>query len=328
MSKIKWGVLGTASIAKSCTIPGMQKAENCELWAVAGRDINKAQSYKEEFGFKKAYGDYDSLLEDADIQAVYIPLPNNLHYEWCMKAIKAGKNVLCEKPLAPTKQQAEELFAAAKEAGVVLMEAFAYLHTPYMAALKEEIDNESIGEIRYIESAFMVQSCKATDIRMQRETYGGAMYDLGCYCISQMVWLLGNVPTKAQGLAEYTDENIDIFSSAYLQFPGNIRGFMNCGMIFGGEHDSRMDRLYIHGANGYIKSATEYNEEGELSYTICVDGKEQVKTINSKHNYQLEVEQLGRCVANGEEPYVSPDFSIKNAEAMDVALNAIGYNSR
>lgn len=323
---IKWGVLGTASIARGCTIPGMKKAENCELTAIAGRSIEKAEAFKAEFGFEKAYGSYDALLEDPEIQAVYIPLPNDLHYEWCMKAIKAGKNVLCEKPLAPSKKEAEELFAAAKEAGVTLMEAFAYLHTPYIEALREEIASGTIGEVRYIESAFLVQSCDPKDIRMHRETYGGAMYDLGCYCVSFMVWLLGEIPAKAQGLGEFSEENIDLFSSAYFNFPSGARGSLNCGMVFGTENNSRWDRHYIHGSKGNIISYTEYNQEGDLSYTIIKDGKSETKTIHSKHNYQLEVEQLGRCITDGETPHVSPEFSIMNAEAMDMALKAIGYN--
>lgn len=326
MTKVKWGVLGTASIAKGCTIPGMIKADNCELYAIAGRNIDKAKSYKEEFGFEKAYGDYESLLADENVQAVYIPLPNDLHYEWCMKAIAAGKNVLCEKPLAPTKQQAQELFDAAKKAGVVLMEAFAYLHTPYIAMLKEELDKKTIGDIRYIESAFMVQSCKPDNIRMKRANYGGAMYDLGCYCISLFVWLLGMAPESAQGLAEFTDEKIDIFSTSYLHFPGGIRASLNCGMVFGDEHDSRMDRLYIKGSKGYIKSDTEYNQEGDLSYTVYTDdGKIETKTVKVKQNYCLEVENLGRCITDGQEQHVTPEFSVMNAEAMDMALSSIGY---
>lgn len=327
MIMVKWGVLGTASIARGCTIPGMQKAENCELTAIAGRSLEKAEAFKSEFGFKKAYGSYEALLEDPEIQAVYIPLPNNLHYEWCMKAIKAGKNVLCEKPLAPSKKEAEELFAAAKEANVTLMEAFAYLHTPYIEALKNEIASGTIGEVRYIESAFMVQSCDPSNIRMFRKNYGGAMYDLGCYCISFMVWLLGEVPVKARGLGEFTDDNIDIYSSAYFNFPGGARGSLNCGMIFGREHDCRMDRHYIRGSKGTIISSVEYNQEGELSYTVNVDGQQpEVKTFTCKHNYQLEVEQLGRCITDGESAHVSPEFSIMSAEAMDMALTAIGYN--
>lgn len=325
MKMIKWGVLGTASIAKGCTIPGMKLADNCELYAIAGRSMDKAKAFQEEFGFEKAYDNYEALLADEEIQAVYIPLPNNLHYEWCMKAIEAGKNVLCEKPLAPNEKQARELFAAAKAKGVVLMEAFAYLHTPYIAALKQEIQNQSIGELKYIESAFMVQSCAPTDIRMFKETYGGAFYDLGCYCTSLMGWIMDSEIVKAQAISEYSEENIDLFTTAYMTFDNGVRASLNCGMIFGRDRNSRMDRLYIHGSKGYIKSDTEYNQAGDLSYTICIDGKLEVKTVNAKHNYQLEVEQLGRCITDNETPYVSPEFSIMNAKNMDVVLEAMGY---
>lgn len=325
MDKVKWGVLGTASIARGCTIPGMKMADNCELYAVAGRDIKKAESFKEEFGFEKAYGDYESLLNDENVQAVYIPLPNHLHYEWCMKAIEAGKNVLCEKPLAPTKEQAKELFDAAAKKGVILMEAFAYLHSPYVTELKKDLDSKCIGDIDYIESAFIVQSCQDDNIRMFKDMYGGALYDLGCYCVSLMVWLLGDVPVKAQGVAEYSEGGIDLYTAGYMKFPNDIRAAFNCGMIFGKERNSRMDRLYIHGSKGYIKSNVEFNQHGDLSYTVCVDGVEEVKTVHVKQNYQLEVEQLGRCTLDKEKQHVTPEFSVKNAEAIDMMLEAIGY---
>lgn len=325
MKKVKWGVIGTASIAKGCTIPGMIKAENCELVAIAGRSIDKANAFKDEFGFDRAYGSYEELLNDAEIEAVYIPLPNNLHYEWCMKAIEAGKNVLCEKPLAPNAKMAEELFQAAKDKGVVLMEAFAYLHTPYVAALKTEIEAQTIGDIKYIESAFMVQNCPDTDIRMYKETYGGAFYDLGCYCTSLMVWLLGKTPDDVQAIGEFSDRGIDLFSTAIMKF-GNVRASVNCGMILGSEQNCRMDRLYIHGSKGYIKSDVEYNQAGDLSFTVCVDGKKEIKTVHADHNYMLEVTQLGKCVTDGEKPFVSPEFSVKNAGVIDSALDAMGYN--
>ena len=155
MEKIRWGVLGTAGIARDCSIPGMQKAENCERYGIAGRSLKKAEDYKDMFGFEKAYEGYEALLSNPKVQAVYIPLPNNLHYEWVKKAIAAGKHVLCEKPLAPTPKQTVELFEAAKEKGVFLMEPYAYLHSPFVTALKKEIEEGTIGEIRYIESQFL-----------------------------------------------------------------------------------------------------------------------------------------------------------------------------
>ena len=324
-NKIKWGVLGTASIAKGATIPGMKMDDTCILHAIAGRSKEKAESFKEEFGFEKAYYNYQDLIDDPEIQAVYIPLPNDLHYEWCMNAMKAGKNVLCEKPLAPTKKQAQELFDAAKKYGVVLMEAFAYIHSPYVDSLKSDLDSGIIGNVEYIESAFLVQGCKPGNIRLFKDKFGGAVYDLGCYSTSLMAWLLGNAPEKVQGIADYSEEGIDLFASAYLHFPGGIKGHLDCGMIFGNERDSRWDRLYIHGSKGDIISPVEFNQAGSLQYTIKVDGKETVRTVEAKQNYMLEVSQLGRCITNNEKPRVTEEFSVLNAQIIDMILESIGY---
>ena len=184
MEKVKWGVLGTADIARGQTIPGMTLAEHCERYAVAGRRLEKAESYRAEFGFQRAYGSYDELLADPEVQAVYIPLPNDIHCEWTIKALKAKKHVLCEKPLALCEAQVKEMFAAAEENGVLLMEAFAYLHSPFVKAVKEELDAGTIGEILYFESEFIAGRRPDTDIRLKKETGGGAFYDLGCYPLS------------------------------------------------------------------------------------------------------------------------------------------------
>ena len=180
MRKVKWGVLGTAGIAKGCTIPGMVEAENCELYAIAGRSPEKVKAYQDEFGFEKAYGSYEELLADPQVEAVYIPLPNTLHCEGTRKAIDAGKHVLCEKPLAPSAEKAAELIAAANEKGVFLMEAFAYLHSPLTKAVKAELYSGSIGEILYMESAFITSDYDMPNIRMRTDTLGGCTYDLGC----------------------------------------------------------------------------------------------------------------------------------------------------
>lgn len=325
MSKINWGVLGTAGIARGCTIPGMQLAKNCELYAVAGRSIEKANQFKDDFGFKVAYGDYESLLADENIQAVYIPLPNELHYEWVMKAIDAGKNVLCEKPLAPTAKQCEELYDAAEKKGVILMEAFAYLHTPYVAAVKEVVDAGTIGDITYIETAFLTSDYDISNIRMRRETYGGGLYDLGCYCTSLITWLLGKEPETVMAFAEFSEEKIDKFASAMLKYDNGVRAAFSSGMVFETAKDRRHDRLYINGTKGYIKSDVEYNQAGELSFRVCVDGVETVKTVSVDQNYSLEIAQLGRCITDGEKPHVSKEFSLMNARVLGRVLDAAGY---
>ena len=151
--KVKWGVLGTAGIAAGCTIPGMKKAKSCELYAIAGRSIDKANLFKERFGFEKAYEGYDALLSDPEVEAVYIPLPNNIHAEWVIKALNAKKHVLCEKPVAMNESELRRMFKAAKDNGVIFMEAYEYLHSPYVTALKETIKSGEIGEVDYIDTA-------------------------------------------------------------------------------------------------------------------------------------------------------------------------------
>ena len=170
MEKVNWGVLGTAGIAKGQTIPGMKEALNCNLYAIAGRDPEKAGAFREQFGFEKAYASYDQLLADPQVEAVYIPLPNTLHYEWAKKALQCGKHVLCEKPLVPTVIEAEDLFKTAEENHVYLMEAFAFLHSPWVAAIRNELERGTIGEIRYVESQFVTSDYDLSNICGKKQT--------------------------------------------------------------------------------------------------------------------------------------------------------------
>ena len=210
---VKWGVLGTASIARGCTIPGMKKAKNCDLYAIAGRNPEKAEKFKSDFGFKKAYYDYDSLLADKDIQAVYIPLPNNIHREWVLKALKAGKNVLCEKPLALNAAEAEEMFETARANNVILAEAYAYLQSEFMNCLVNDIKNGVIGDVVYIDTAFVTQGYKE-DFRLHKELGGGMIYDLGCYCTTMLLSLVDSETEYVKACAEMTDEGVDAFVGA------------------------------------------------------------------------------------------------------------------
>lgn len=321
---IKWGVLGTASIAAGCTIPGMQQAKGCELYAIAGRDEQKVQRYREEYGFAKGYVGYEALLADEQVQAVYIPLPNNLHYEWVMKAIEAGKHVLCEKPLALNAKEAEEMFAAAKEKGVILAEAYAYLNSPYVKALKEDVQSGMIGEVDYVETAFLTQGYK-DDIRLYKHLGGGAMYDLGCYCTTMILSLVDAEPVWIQANAEMSEEGVDVMTSALLKFDTGVRASFNVGMMLGIHSNHRMDRLYIHGTRGCIQSAVEYNQAGELEYSVVSDGKEIIRKVNARQNYCLEIEQMNKAINGTGQLIVTPEFSLKNAKLMEEVLRNIGY---
>ena len=322
MRKIRWGVLGTADIARGQTIPGMQLAEHCELYAVAGRKIEKARRYQEDFGFRKAYGSYDELLADPEVEAVYIPLPNDLHCEWTVKALRAKKHVLCEKPMAVSESQAAEMFRAAGENGVLLMEAYAYLHSPFVRAVKEELDAGTIGEIRYFESAFITGRRPDTDIRLRRETYGGSQYDLGCYCASMAMRMLGREPDTVLASAQFSDKKIDLFTSALFLYENGTVAKLDSGMVLAG---GRLDRLLICGTLGEISSPAEFNQCGELPYTVVRNGVKETKTVTVPNNYMLETEQLSRCILTGEKPLVTKEFSLLTARVTDRILRAAGY---
>ncbi len=317
MKKVNWGVLGTAGIAKGQTIPGMQLAKNCTLYAIAGRDPEKVKSYQEQFGFEKAYLSYDELLTDPDVEAVYIPLPNTLHYEWTKKALEHGKHVLCEKPLTPTAAEAEELFKTAEEHHVFLMEAFAYLHSPLISAIKNEIDTGTIGAIRYMESQFVTSDYSLNNIRMRKETKGGCLYDLGCYTTSMIQWMTGKTPDDIKAIAAFSPEGVDVLTDAIFTYSDGMKAMINCGMVLKTGADKRLDQLRIEGTEGSIRSTAEFNGCGNLSYTIIKDDTATKKYVFAPQNYCLEVEQMGRCILNGELPHVTKEFTLSNLQTLE-----------
>lgn len=322
MQKIKWGVMGTADIARGATIPAMLQAESCKLYAIAGRSLEKARRFQAVFGFEKACGSYDELLADPEVEAVYIPLPNDLHCEWTIKALNAKKHVLCEKPLAISEEQAKKMFQAAEDNGVFLMEAFAYLHSPFVHAVKAELDQGVIGDVRFMETSFLTTRRPDTDIRMRRETYGGSMYDLGCYPLSMALWMMGREPATVRGAALYSERNIDLCSSALLQFENGAVAHIDCGMVM---PRGMVYRFQLYGTLGSISANVAYNQPGDLTYTITLPGGAETKTVTARNNYFLEVEQMGRCILCGESPLVSREFSLLNARVMDRVLKDMGY---
>ena len=323
MKQINWGVLGTADIAKGSTIPAMMKAENCRLYGIAGRSKAKVDEYKENFGFEKAYYSYEDMLEDAAIEAVYIPLPNNLHKEWVLKAAAKKKHILCEKPLSGTEAEVKEMIQACDDAGVYFMEAFAYLHSPIVKSIKKSLDSGVIGKLSFIETTFLAPGRGLDDIRMRRDTLGGAVYDLGCYNISLILTLVGEEPSEVQAHARFTEQAVDIFTEASFGFPSGCSASMVTGMCCA----QRSDRYFIHGTEGTIEAPIQFNCEGTVSYYINKNGEREEIIIEVPNNYMLEVEQLGRCITEKEQPYVSHAFSLKNARTMDKVLKSMGYSN-
>ena len=321
---IRWGIMGTANILTYGTIPGMKIADNCEIYAIAGRSEQKVNDFCRRYDIKIGYVGYDKLLEDPNIDAVYIPLPNNIHKEWVIKALKAGKHVLCEKPLALNASEAEEMFNAAKENNVILMEAYAYLHSEYMKSLVEDVRSGIIGDVVYVDTAFLTQGY-AEDFRLHKKLGGGMVYDLGCYCTTMILSLIDSDISYVKADAEMTDEGVDSFVGALLKFENGARASFNVGMILGVGSNSRYDRLFIHGTKGDIRSEVYYNQDGDVSYKIIKDGETIIRNVHVNQNYKLEIENMNNAIMNNVETEISPEFSLKNARLIDDILCKIGY---
>lgn len=321
--QVNWGVLTTANIAKTVTIPAMLMANNCKLYGIAGRSKAKVDEFKENFGFEKAYYNMDDLLNDEAIEAVYIPLPNNLHKEWVIKAAKKGKNILCEKPLSGSEADIIEMIQVCEAEGVILMEAFAYLHSPVIKEIKKVLDSGVIGETTLMESTFFTGTNPEDNIRMNKETLGGSVYDLGCYNISLTLNMIGEEPNEVKAVAHYTDRGIDDFATAFMGFSSGKKACFTTGMCSG----QRGDRFYIYGTKGTIEAPISFNQTGTMSYYIIKDEVKEEHTITVPNNYMLEVEQLGRCITEGEQPYVNHEFSLMNARVIDKVLKKMGYEA-
>ena len=216
---VRWGVLGCSGIGKSRTIPGLLACSNAELYAIAGRNEEKLKAYAEPFAPKKLYTDYQALLDDENVDAVYLPLPNGVHMEWVVKAAKAGKHILCEKPMALTEAQVKEMFAAAKEHGVLLEEAYAYRHAQLVEKVKEIVDSGAIGKIRYLESKHSTFDTNRPGIRYQKGNGGGAVYDVTCYNVSLASFLLGKDPEDMHVYCGFDKETgVDTSDAVLLRY--------------------------------------------------------------------------------------------------------------
>lgn len=321
MSKVNWGVLGTAGIAYGQTIPGMLQAYNCNLYAIAGRSLEKANQFKEKFGFEVAYGSYDEMLADENVQAVYIPLPNNIHIEWIKKAAQAGKHILCEKPMCMNPAELKEAFEVCRENNVILMEAFAYLHGDAINALVDIAKSGELGAIRLIEACFFTGPPKADDFRWVKEYGGGAVYDLGCYSISLAQRIMGVLPESIETASHLTEGGVDDFCQMYLRYPNGAQATLGCGFVARG----RSDRMVIHGETASLWADIVFNQEGICTFDINSDEACEHFEYDVKINYALEVEQLGRCIAEGEKPHVSEEFSLTVCDIIDKVLEKINY---
>src|SRR6476619_1842570 len=226
-SLVKWGILSTADINRK-VIPGAHASEKVELIAVASRDLGRAEDYAREWEIDRAYGSYEALLDDGDVEAVYISLPNTLHCEWSIRAIEAGKHVLCEKPMSRHVGEVEAAFDAAEQHGRILMEAFMYRHNPQTARLRQLVDDGAIGDLRLVRSCFSYSLYDADNIRLRTDVEGGSLMDVGCYCVSGSRLLAGE-PERLYGQQFVGPSGTDWVFTGTMRFPDDLFALFDCG---------------------------------------------------------------------------------------------------
>ncbi len=316
---IRWGILSCARIAETAVIPAIQKASNGTLQAIASNSADKLERFKTQFKPVSIYNSYDYLLNDPNIDAVYIPLPNALHKEYVFKAAAKKKHILCEKPLGLNSAEVEAMFDTCKENGVILQEAFAYRHNPVIYKLRDMIRDGAIGKLKHLESAFTFYLDNPTDIRLKKSLGGGSLYDVGSYPVNFFRFTTGKDPIKIVAQAEmHPTENIDLACYATLKYSDDC--YATLYSAFNSQY--RCD-YKLTGTQGSIEVRRAYNTAGYIEIRYKREDGTEMLHIMSPDNYELQAVHFAWCILNKKTPIVSSEESIANAKTIDKIFKEI-----
>jgi D-xylose 1-dehydrogenase (NADP+, D-xylono-1,5-lactone-forming) len=318
--KLRWGVLSTARIGINAVIPAIQQSSNGVVAAIASRDATRAQEVAKALNIPRAFGSYDALLESSDIDAVYIPLPNHMHHEWTIRAAERGKHILCEKPFALNAAQVDEMIAAAKQHHVLLMEAFMYRFHPQFAKLKALIAEGAIGKVQTIRSAFGFFLDRPNDIRIRKETGGGALMDVGCYCVNMARLVTDAEPLHAQAEVVLRESSgVDDSLAAIMRFPGDVIALFDCSF----RTDYR-EWLQVQGTKGRLDVPRPVKPMSNPAEIILSRGEktdamfESISyTVPAANHYRLMVEHFADAVLNGAPLRYPPELDRGNMRVID-----------
>jgi len=324
--RINWGVLGNAMIARKCVIPAIQKSCNGRVRALATRSPLTAEQVADENKIGRLYDSYADLIADPAVDAVYIPLPNHLHHPWTLKALSAGKHVLCEKPLACSARQARAMADQAAASGRLLMEAFMYRFHPRSRRIKQIVDQGAIGRPRLIRAAFCFHLDEAVlngggNFRLKPEMGGGALMDVGCYGVSLARWITAAEPTNVQAQAVYHPAGVDLQMVGTLNFADETLAVFEASFI------ASLQQTYtVVGVDGAIE--LPHNAfvpwEKDAVYTLRKQDAEdgEAHTVKGADEYQLMVEHFADAVLEKTDLFYSPDDSIANMLVLDALAEA------
>ena len=316
---LRLGILGAARIAIGGIIPAAARTDAIEVAAVATRGGEKSRAVREAAPEARLFKDYDSLLEDASVDAVYIPLPNSMHVEWTLRALAANKHVLCEKPFSLDAGGAERAVEAAREAGLTLMEGFMFRLHPQTLRLKELISGGAIGEVRQAIAQFGHRLDDPADVRGVGSLGGGSLGDVGCYCVSALRLAFGAEPRWASAFARFDEEGADRELAGVLEFDA---GF---GVVSSSISSARRERLEIVGTEGKISLDAPFRADksgGKME--VSRGGETSTETFESADPYRAELEEFAAAIREGREPVVGPAEILGNARA----IHALHFSAR
>jgi D-xylose 1-dehydrogenase (NADP+, D-xylono-1,5-lactone-forming) len=305
----KWGIISTAHINR-LVLAGARESDQVDVAAVASRDQARAEAYARENGIERAYGRYEALLADPDLDAVYISLPNSLHVEWSIRALEAGKHVLCEKPFDRRPEQVERAFDAADRAGRLLTEAFMYRHSPQTARVKELVESGAIGRLRLVRSAFSFSLGDAENVRLAADLDGGALMDVGCYCVSGSRLLAGE-PEAVYGEQVAGAGGVDLLFTGTMRFPGDVLAQFDCGFVLPGR-----DELEVVGDEGSLFLDDPWHARTPVIELRREDGIEEVM-LEPVDSYRLELENLSAAIEGRAEPLLGREDAVGQARAIE-----------
>lgn len=318
--KIRWGILSTAKIGTVQVIPAMQQGHFCEVVAIASRNMERADQVASELNIPRAYGTYEELLADPEVDAIYNPLPNHLHVPWSIKAIQAGKHVLCEKPIGLSSAEGQQLLDCAQaHPHLKVMEAFMYRHHPQWKLAKKLVDAGEIGELRTIQSFFSYFNDDPQNIRNQRDIGGGGLMDIGCYPISLSRFIFNAEPQRVIGIAEYDDDlGTDRLTSATLEFQAGTSTFTCSTQL------NPYQRVHIHGTAGRVEIEIPFNARIDQPCKIWHQAGTEVKELELDicNQYTIQGDLFSQAILNNTPVPTPLDDAVFNMKVIEAIVES------
>jgi predicted dehydrogenase len=320
MKKVRWGILSTARIGREKVIPAMQAGRLCDVVAIASGNKEQGKLVANQLNIPVVYDSYEKLLSDPQIDAVYIPLPNHLHVEWAIKSLKAGKHVLCEKPIGLSSAEAVQLLLSAEQSpGLKIMEAFMYRFHPQWELAKKMAADGTIGELKTIQSFFSYYNSDPANIRNQKETGGGGMMDIGCYCVSLARFIFGEEPGRVWGNVEYDPVlQTDRLASGILDFSAGTATFTCSTQL------APYQRVNILGTKARIEIEIPFNAPTDKPTRIWLHTKDSIEEIvlDTVNQYTIQCDFFSKAILNNEAVPTSLEDAVNNMKVIEAVFES------